>query len=70
MSLLILGGDRINPILNLLEELGVTDVIHWTARNQKNGRKKGILHHPPKQVDSSQFQNATDNRIPLPAKVI
>ena len=40
MSLLILGGDRINPILNLLEELGVSDVIHWTARNQKNGRKK------------------------------
>lgn len=40
MSLLILGGDRINPILTLLEELGVTNVIHWTARNQKNGRKK------------------------------
>jgi len=40
MSLLILGGDRINPILNILEELGVTNVIHWTARNQKNGRKK------------------------------
>ncbi len=40
MSLLILGGDRINPILNILEELGVTDVVHWTARNQKNGRKK------------------------------
>ena len=40
MSLLILGGDRINPILDVLEELGVTDVIHWTARNQKKGRKK------------------------------
>lgn len=40
MSLLILGGDRINPILNLLEEFGINDVIHWTARNQKNGRKK------------------------------
>jgi hypothetical protein len=40
MSLLILGGDRINPILNILEELGVSDIIHWTARNQKNGRKK------------------------------
>ena len=40
MSLLILGGDRINPILTLLEELGVTNVIHWTARNQKSGRKK------------------------------
>lgn len=40
MSVLILGGDRINPILNILEELGMTDIIHWTARNQKNGRKK------------------------------
>jgi len=40
MSLLILGGDKINPILNMLQELGVSDIIHWTARNQKNGRKK------------------------------
>ena len=40
MSLLILGGDKINPILNVLEELGISDVVHWTARNQKNGRKK------------------------------
>jgi len=30
----------------------------------------GILHHPQKQVDSSQSQNSTDNRIPLPLKVI
>ena len=40
MSLLILGGDKINPILNVLEEFGIKDVVHWTARNQKNGRKK------------------------------
>lgn len=40
MSLLILGGDKINPILKVLEELGIDDVVHWTARNQKNGRKK------------------------------
>ena len=40
MSLLILGGDRINPIVSMLQELGVNDIIHWTARNQKNGRKK------------------------------
>jgi len=40
MSLLILGGDKINPIINVLQELGVSDIIHWTARNQKNGRKK------------------------------
>lgn len=40
MSLLILGGDKINPIVNALRELGVSDILHWTARNQKNGRKK------------------------------
>lgn len=40
MSLLILGGDKINPIINLLTNLGVDDIVHWTARNQKKGRKK------------------------------
>jgi len=40
MSMLILGGDKIDPIRKILAELGVVDIIHWTARNQKNGRKK------------------------------
>lgn len=40
MSILILGGDKINPIREVLMNLGVDDIIHWTARNQKNGRKK------------------------------
>jgi len=40
MSILILGGDKIDPIRKTLMELGITDIIHWTARNQKNGRKK------------------------------
>ena len=40
MSVLILGGDRIKPIRDVLGELGVDDIIHWTARNQKKGRKK------------------------------
>ncbi|MFK5975035.1 MAG: DUF2325 domain-containing protein [Sulfurovum sp.] len=40
MSLLILGGDNINPILKTLQSLGVNDILHWTARNQKNSRKK------------------------------
>ncbi len=40
MSILILGGDKINPIREVLMTLGVDDIIHWTARNQKNGRKK------------------------------
>ena len=41
MSVLILGGDRIDPIRKILMELGVSDIIHWTARNQKNGRYDG-----------------------------
>lgn len=40
MSVLILGGDKIDPIRNVLTTLGVENIIHWTARNQKNGRKK------------------------------
>jgi len=40
MSVLVLGGDKIDPIRQVLMELGVDNIIHWTARNQKNGRKK------------------------------
>lgn len=40
MSVLILGGDKIDPIRKVLMDLGVENIIHWTARNQKNGRKK------------------------------
>lgn len=40
MSLLILGGDNINPILKTLQNLGVSDILHWTARTQKHGRLK------------------------------
>lgn len=40
MSVLILGGDKIDPIRKLLMELGVDNIIHWTARNQKKGRKQ------------------------------
>jgi len=37
VSLLILGGDKITPIVKMLQDLGVEDIVHWTARNQKNG---------------------------------
>ena len=40
MSVLILGGDKIDPIKKILINLGVDEIIHWTARNQKNSRKK------------------------------
>ena len=40
MSILILGGDKIDPIRKILMGLGVSNIIHWTARNQKRGRKQ------------------------------
>jgi len=40
MSVLILGGDSINPIKNLLLGFGVENIVHWDARNYKNGSKK------------------------------
>lgn len=40
MSVLILGGDKINPIREVLRGFGVERIIHWTARNQKRGRKQ------------------------------
>lgn len=40
MSVLILGGDRIDPLKELLYDLGVPNILHWAARNQKCGRKQ------------------------------
>jgi hypothetical protein len=40
MSVLILGGDNINPIKEVLLGLGVNNITHWDARNFKNGSKK------------------------------
>lgn len=40
MAVLILGGDKIDPIRKVLMGLGVDSIVHWTARNQKNRRKK------------------------------
>ncbi|MBD3790762.1 MAG: DUF2325 domain-containing protein [Campylobacterales bacterium] len=40
MSVLILGGDKISPLETMLRDFGVERIIHWTARNQKRGRKQ------------------------------
>lgn len=42
MSVLIIGGDRINPIQSLLESLGVKKVYHWDARKKSSAPKKKI----------------------------
>lgn len=35
MSILILGGDRIDPLKALLYDLGVPNIIHWAAKRRK-----------------------------------
>ncbi len=39
MSILIIGGDRIEPIKAVLYELGATKIKHWDARRQSNDHK-------------------------------
>lgn len=46
MSILIVGADRIKAITPKLQELGVTRIIHWTAR--KPGVTKNEI---PKHVE-------------------
>lgn len=40
MSVLVLGGDRIAPIRELLLSMGVETIIHWTERGEKKRRQK------------------------------
>lgn len=47
MSVLIIGGDKINSILTMLKTLGVTNIDHWDARKKSSAPKKKI----PKKTD-------------------
>jgi hypothetical protein len=38
MSILIIGADRIGALVTRLEEVGVSRVTHWSARNSKSAR--------------------------------
>jgi hypothetical protein len=49
MSILILGGDNIDPIRKVLMSLGVTNIIHWTERRKKRNRQKDRAL--PSQID-------------------
>lgn len=44
MSVLVIGGDKINPIKNILTELGATKIHHWDARKKASACKKIIPH--------------------------
>lgn len=42
MSVLVIGGDRINSIRGVLQDLGVKDVKHWDTRKKTGACKKEI----------------------------
>ena len=42
MCALIIGGDKVTTLSNVLKELGVTKINHWDARNKSSACKKTI----------------------------
>lgn len=40
MSVLVIGGDKLNKILELLKSLGATDAHHWDSRRRSTSHKK------------------------------
>ena len=42
MSVLVIGGDKINAIRNILNDLGASDVTHWDTRKKTGACKKEI----------------------------
>ncbi len=42
MCALIIGGDRVNALTKVLENLGITKTNHWNARNKSGTCKKTI----------------------------
>ncbi|NQY21232.1 MAG: DUF2325 domain-containing protein [Campylobacteraceae bacterium] len=42
MSILIIGGDKINKIQDMLHSLGAKSINHWDARKKSSAPKKKI----------------------------
>lgn len=42
MSILVIGGDKITPIVNMLENLGAKNINHWDARKKSSAPKKKV----------------------------
>lgn len=58
MSILILGGDNIDPIRKTLMSLGVDDIIHWSERvNKQRQRSKALPSHINMVVMLTNFLN-------------
>ena len=51
MSILVIGGDNISPIVSVLNKLGVTSIKHWSARDKNSVVKKSL----PKNIDCLVF---------------
>ena len=47
MSVLIIGADSINPIKSVLENFGVTSIMHWNARDENKTNKRRL----PEDID-------------------
>lgn len=47
MSVLVIGGDKITPIKDVLKEFGVDEIKHWDARNKSSINRKSL----PKNID-------------------
>ncbi|PIF03309.1 MAG: hypothetical protein CSA86_05895, partial [Arcobacter sp.] len=42
MSILLIGGDKIDPISDMLKGLGVKNIEHWDARKKSSAPKKKV----------------------------
>lgn len=42
MSVLIIGGDKIDTIKNILDSLGKFDITHWDTRKKSSACRKDI----------------------------
>ncbi len=42
MSILLIGGDKVSPITNLLKELGAENIVHWDGRKKASICKRVI----------------------------
>lgn len=40
MSILLIGGDKVDNITNLLRKLGATKTLHWDSRRNSTSHKK------------------------------
>lgn len=42
MSILVIGGDNISPISNVLKELGANKISHWDTRKKSSAPRKKV----------------------------